>query len=774
MMRFTDGLHRKTMEVNQFSGADFSSAEAQRTPDAAADMANVYVDALGRICKRTGYKKLMQGEAGVNGIFCYAYREDNAEKKQYFVHIGTKLYFCNLNQDEMTLGTCISEGLEDKKSRSFMFGGAMYLLGAGYYKIMWDAAYGMFACGRVCKTETDTEGSSVVRRACTANNQKLGGEKGAFICAEKRNKEMQFGFRYYDFTGGDKLYIAPASIADRVRIIRVQYAKEEGKYYTLEPERYDIHTDKHGLYVLLDRNDIYFDASLYCAPRVVFSYNNFTYTPTNIVGRAPSVLKAFGDSLPIGEPIYDGTLLEGYNLCAPQRAVEFYITESNQSGGGGLRLYLENKEREGAILRVYIDGVLLQKYTKFRNGHSEAVFGSYKAQYVEMESALLPSTDCVVRVEYILDQEEDETTYPIDSCNVVGLFGGKNDTRAFLSGNASFPGRDYASGLYDATYFPDSGYTVVGSDQSAIVGYHKISGYQVIIKDGKCLDATQYLRSYTLDSEGNAVFTLQQGAPGIGASSPSSFKTCRDRMLFAASDGVYEIKSTNVEAQTNLKCLSARVRERLRKQDLSGAVCAVLGDWYYMSVGTQMYILDTMREMQWYFYQDLPHVLCLYTEGDALYFGAADGGVYRFMAETEPNAYYDNVGADAALSQARAICAYWDVPVSTLGSGYSRKSIEDVCIYLTPLRKSSVRVRYTTEYCKDALRHSEGLGRFDFSDTDFSDFSFVASDYPVCINTRAKAKRVRVFGVRIENAQPGEGLCVSGIAVTYRENKSIK
>ncbi len=777
MMDFKQKLRRQYTEVTAFSGADFSSPEAQRSLDAAADMANVYVDALGRICKRTGYKKVLQGEGNVNGIFCYEYRVDASSKKQYFVHIGTKLYFCDIYNGKMTLGTCISDTLEDKKSRGFMFGGALYILGAGYFKIMWDTHLGIFACGRVCRAEMNTEQNCIVRSGVTAEDKSFGGEKGAYLNAEARYKEVLFQMANYKFSSdGCKLYIVSRNASEMAHIVSVHYTLMDGTEVVLDPMHYQIGTDNSGLYVQLKRNDIYFEERLYCAPRVVFSYNNFVYTPTNIISRAPTVMEAFGDPMPIGEPIYDGELLEAFNLGAPQRAVEFYITSTNRAGGNGLRLYLENGEAMGEVMRIYIDGVLLQKYTQYINKHSEPVVGSYRCRYAEIESKLLPTTDCIVRVEYVKSQADngENMVYATDACNVFGLFGGKNDTRVFLSGAPSYTGRDFASSLYDATYFPDTGYTLVGSDGAAIVGYHKISGYQVILKDGKNFDAAQYLRSYTTAVDGTAVFTLQQGAQGIGAGSVSSFKCCRDRMLFASSDGVYEIKSTDVAAQTNLKCLSERVRERLRQQPLADAVCAVLGDKYYLAVGTQMYILDTAREMQWYLYRDLPQILCLYPEEDALYFGAADGGVYRFMAESEQNAYYDNVAEDGSLTAARGICAYWDVPVTTLGSGYRRKSIEDFCVYLTPQNKSSVRVRYTTEFYKDAHKHNEGLGRFDFSKADFSDFSFVASDYPVCINTRAKAKRVRVFGVRIENAQPGEGMCISGIAVAYRENKPIK
>ena len=50
----------------------------------------------------------------------------------------------------------------------------------------------------------------------------------------------------------------------------------------------------------------------------------------------------------------------------------------------------------------------------------------------------------------------------INQCRFAGLYGGKNDTRAFVAGNPDEPDCDWQSGLYDPTYFPDTGYTPHG------------------------------------------------------------------------------------------------------------------------------------------------------------------------------------------------------------------------------------------------------------------------------------------------------------------------
>ncbi len=769
-MQFNRQIRRLCKEVTKFDGVHFTDTESQLPLSVASDMANMYVDENGALKKRTGYKRLWSGDGRINGFFCYPYVDGGAQKKQYFIHVGNALYFCHWTENGLVPGACITTALQDKKSRSFVFGGALYILGAGYFKLCWDAAYKMFQCGRVWRTECEAAEPYVFMQNAGADDVKMAYAKSAFLSAEHRYKEIEFAYARYSFTGTQKLYVAPASVAGGVHVESVHYVDDKGAVHTLAPEHYQIKKNANGLYVMLQRNDIGLDAYKYCAPHIVITYNGFVYTPTNVINRSPTSMLALDDTV-TGTPMYDGVLLQGYNLAAPQRAVEFYITKQNCGSGSAVRLYLEPRNSKGAVLRVFLDGNLIQKYTVVRSNGSEPFLGSYACEYVEFEKSILPETDCVVRVEYVKEMQSAPQT---DACSIFDIFGGENDTRVFLAGNAACPACDFASDLYEGTYFPDRGYTQIGADRSAIVGYHKISGYQVILKDGLYHDASQYLRSMHISEDGSVYFSVQQGVQGVGACSVSSFKNCNDRLLFAATDGVYEIRSTNVDAQTNLKCLSVPVQCRLEKEELANAVCAVFAGKYYLAVGSRMYILDVTRDLRWYFYCDLPEITCMYSEAECLVFGAADGGVYCFMAETDADAYYDNVAADGALTDARAIVAYWDMPVTTLGSGWCRKSIEDLAIYLAPQNKTSLRVYYTTEFSRNALQHEEHMGRFDFSSLDFADFAFNASDFPVCINTRAKAKRVRVFGARFSNAVPGEGLILTGFALQYRENKAIK
>lgn len=71
----------------------------------------------------------------------------------------------------------------------------------------------------------------------------------------------------------------------------------------------------------------------------------------------------------------------------------------------------------------------------------------------------------------------------IEHCCTYSTFGVGNDTRVFVSGNAEHPNRDWQSATYNPEYFPDTGYTDLGSSNTAIMGYMKQYDSLIVVKE---------------------------------------------------------------------------------------------------------------------------------------------------------------------------------------------------------------------------------------------------------------------------------------------------
>ena len=182
----------------------------------------------------------------------------------------------------------------------------------------------------------------------------------------------------------------------------------------------------------------------------------------------------------------------------------------------------------------------------------------------------------------------------INKCRIAGLYGGKNDTRVFLAGNPDEPDCDWQSGLYDPTYFPDLGYTRMGTDASAIVGYLKQYESQLVIKSGGAQESTSYLRSYLMADDGTALYPLKQGTQGEGAVAPRSFATLNDLPLFLSARGVQGVFGTAVAEQRTIRSVSDAIVPKLAaEQGLKDACAIVYQSKYYLAVNGHVYVADS-------------------------------------------------------------------------------------------------------------------------------------------------------------------------------------
>ena len=772
---FTKNSYGTVKDIFGFSGLDYSAADSKTDDSFSPNAKNMYVTSDGVIKKRTGYKCVLENTTGerVNGIHVFEYRVNGENLKKIVIHIGTSLYWCTCENGEFTLGDLIYTGLLDKKSRSFMFGGALYLIGAGYFKLMWDENFSIFVYGRVSKAETDTENDALILEGRVKSSYEFNEPAKERMCADSAYKRISFANDTYSCTGKDRLYIVKSEMADKIKVAGV-YLNDGEEYFAVNESDYEVATVDAGMYVIIKKSaGSALKDSYKCAPYVKIVYNNFVYTPTSITGRTPLDINGVGypGSIPTDFQRYTGQVEEGFNLACPKRKIQFDFKNYDSRNGSAARFYLDALHNEGFVNKIMINGEIIQTYRVYQSSQETAKVRCNGCRYVDIDDSLLKGTDNIVEIEYTCTDAELEM--PIDDCSIFSFYGGANDTRVFLSGNKKYCARDYASYLYEATFFSDQMYTDIGNDLSAIVGYHKISNYQVIIKDGKNNDSTQYLRKYSLGSDG-VVYTISQGSGSYSASSISSFKEIGDVMLFAGEHGVFRLKSTEVENQTNVVCVSRKINKKLCKLDISKAVCTLYDEKYYLASEGKIYIYDPIVTGSWCLYDNIPEVISFFCYDGYLFFSSEDKNLYRFMLSEEKNAFYDNVAKDGNTNSASAIDAVWEIPTTFLDTRNARKDICQVNVFIIPHKRSGVSVYYNTEYEKMWKVHEQNADIFDFSDIDFERFTFNTQDTPMCISINEKAKDVNLFGVTLENDRAGENFEVCGVSIRYKKRKYIK
>lgn len=367
----------------------------------------------------------------------------------------------------------------------------------------------------------------------------------------------------------------------------------------------------------------------------------------------------------------------------------------------------------------------------------------------------------------------------IKKCTIAAWFGLGNDSRVFLSGNPDYPNTDWQSGLYDPTYFPDTGYTKVGTDSSAIMGYLKQFSDLLVIKEDNEQDATIFKRTAELDANNTAYFPLKQGVAGVGAVSKYAFGTLRDEPLFLAKEGVFATTAAfgDVTQQRYAQERSYFVKSRLiAEPNLDSAVSAVWKGLYILCVNGHCYVADGRQKTakggtetagyEWYYWDNIPAV-CFMVYADKLYFGTDDGRICMF-SPLETVFRFSDDGAP--------ITAIWSTIADDDGDWMRYKTIpkKGSGLMLKPYTQSSVDIYVRTDKDLGEYKKTETMDIFDFEAIDFTRLTFNTLDVPDIVALGSKVKKYKTVQFILKNSVLNEGFGVYGIIKRFIPGDLVK
>jgi hypothetical protein len=357
----------------------------------------------------------------------------------------------------------------------------------------------------------------------------------------------------------------------------------------------------------------------------------------------------------------------------------------------------------------------------------------------------------------------------IRKCTVVAKYGYFNDNRFFLAGNPEHKNMDFASGVDDPTYFPSDGWTKIGSDATAIMGYLHYGDSLAIIKEDNERDATVYMRTASLTDDGDIIFPVQQGQQGFGAISKHAICSLRDDPMFLAKEGVYAIEGTDTSQERNVVNRSFYIDSKLKMEATNDAVACEWGDYMLLcmpSIG-KCYVADARSVdgkdgsyiYNWYVWNNIPATI-MRVVGDRLYFGTHDGRLCVFNTDWEGiDKYSDGAVYDSSSSSAIPykdgvkIRAFYTTKRDHLGAvDYKKTMLNDGgVILLVPYEQSSAQISVKTE---------KGEWFVDDIQTD--------SDEPsVVIPIKKRMKYFDSIQTTVENDRINEGLAILGIQYRY-------
>lgn len=368
----------------------------------------------------------------------------------------------------------------------------------------------------------------------------------------------------------------------------------------------------------------------------------------------------------------------------------------------------------------------------------------------------------------------------IDKCSVISTYGVGTNDRLVISGNPDFPNMDWISGLNDPTYFPDLGYSTVGSENTAILGYCRLGSYQGIVKEDDGQDSTVFLRRAEMNSDGEAVFPMQQAIAGVGAVSPGSFASLLDDPLFLSRTGVMAITSNSITSERIAQGRSYFVNARLTNEpDLREAEAVVWNGMYLLALPNgHVYVMDGRQNKSYKsaslgdfvyecsYWENIPAVCWLCWKSgteEALYFGTADGRICKMNTDIPGMARYSDDG--------KAIDAVWSTKYDDDGTPAVLKTMlkRGCCVTIKPYARSSGTVYFRSDRTAGTERQAaeNTMDILDFTDIDFERFTFNTDDSPQEIFLNRKVKNYKRLQILVRNSQVNEGFGIFQVTKHY-------
>ena len=362
----------------------------------------------------------------------------------------------------------------------------------------------------------------------------------------------------------------------------------------------------------------------------------------------------------------------------------------------------------------------------------------------------------------------------INKCTISDLYGLGGSNRVFLSGNPDYKAYDWYSDIFKPNYFPDLNYSIVGTSDTAIMGYQRLGKYQMILKEDNQQDSTVFQRYGILNDDGTVTFSVEQGVAGIGAVSKHCFGMLADEPLFLSRQGIQAITSNNILAERTIRNRSFFVDSYLTKEsNLQNAVACEWNGFYVLCINGVAYVMDGKNKSykersiasydynyECYYWTNIPAV-CLLSVAGELYFGTEDGKICKFNTDIGGVLKYNDDG--------KAIVASWSTLNDDDNAPHLYKSMtkKGCLVTLKPYARSSG----TIYVCKDGnarqFLRSGIMDIFDWDDVDFDRWTFNTNDSPQDIFFKKKVKKYKRLQIIVENDALNEGFGVLQIVKTY-------
>ncbi|MEG0763932.1 MAG: hypothetical protein RR424_08920 [Oscillospiraceae bacterium] len=364
----------------------------------------------------------------------------------------------------------------------------------------------------------------------------------------------------------------------------------------------------------------------------------------------------------------------------------------------------------------------------------------------------------------------------INKCNVATVYGvNAAQDRIFVAGNPKSPNHDYYCEYNDPTYWGDQYYSVLGQDNSRIMGYSLIGDKLAAHKDRSDDDTNIVLRQGKL-VDNRAAFPLAGSYQGTGAVSKYAFNVLMTEPVFLTKDGIFAVTPSDVLGERYAQNRSYYLDGALTNEaNLDEAVSCTYDQFYMLAVNGRIYALDgtqikaeknTPYSTRQYvgYYRENVNARVLWEQSGTLCFGDSEGNICEFYKDYNDIQQFNDNG--------RPIKAHWDTPEFYGKAFYNRKDFRRIAVLLGSALATGCRIWATHDGEKELIKDYDGTARyFSYSNIVYSKFSYKTDRTPQNIEEKIKIKKIKKIQFRLENEVLNEPFALYSATAEFTEGK---
>ena len=379
-------------------------------------------------------------------------------------------------------------------------------------------------------------------------------------------------------------------------------------------------------------------------------------------------------------------------------------------------------------------------------------------------------------------------------------FGGNNNSRLFLAGGGD--SKYFWSESYDATYWPENNWAVLGNSEYDITGFGLQYNILVIFKADEIYSLSSYTQSSstTLIEEdyGTEAFKAQLVNATVGCDAPGSIQLIDNKLTWLNSRlGLCTLVSTNIVDERNVRPISRNIDrtnnlgvkgildytedlESIRSVDYDSKYFLVFPEsgmcfmwdyaispyYYTSSKETDTKILD-------FFLFDNFYVGQFIKIGQDLVYVNSNSSFNKNLIKLN-NTFEDlDFNGDGEND---AIKSYYMTPYLQFNAVNYLKTVKNIYVQVRGDTSSVIDMWYYTDESLDPEQEPESIrigGRI-WSKFGWDNFQWLSVNHAKTFRRKCSLKKIEMCAFYFENNDVGRDMSISHIALQYQIVKNIK